>query len=86
VRECFSSFVKLKTGTHQDDVISPSLFTIFIDDELVKVDKSGFACRIRYMFFPRSVAERIRCRVCNEKIAASNPASGRFATHFRKEI
>jgi len=42
-----SSFVKLKTGTRQGGVISPVLFTVFIDDVLVKLDNSGFGCRIQ---------------------------------------
>jgi len=33
-----------------------------------------------------SVAERLRRRPCNQKIAGSNPASGHLATPFRKEI
>jgi len=33
-----------------------------------------------------SVAERLRRRLCNQKIAGSNPASGHLATPFRKEI
>jgi len=35
---------------------------------------------------PSSVAERLRRRLCNQKIAGSNPASGYLATPFRKEI
>jgi len=35
---------------------------------------------------PSSVAERLRRRLCNQKIAGSNPASGHLATPFRKEI
>jgi len=30
--ECLSSFVKLKTGTRQGGVLSPALFTVYIDD------------------------------------------------------
>jgi len=32
------------------------------------------------------VAERLRRRLCNQKIAGSNPASGPLANPFRKEI
>jgi len=35
---------------------------------------------------PSSVADRLRRRLCNQKIAGSNPASGHLATPFRKEI
>jgi len=35
---------------------------------------------------PSSVAERLRRRLCNQKIAGSNLASGHLATPFRKEI
>jgi len=35
---------------------------------------------------PSSVAERLRRRLCNQKIAGSNPAFGHLATPFRKEI
>jgi len=35
---------------------------------------------------PSTVAERLRRRICNQKIAGSNPASGHLATPFRKEI
>jgi len=35
---------------------------------------------------PSSVAERLRRRLCNQKIAGSNPASGHLTTPFRKEI
>jgi len=36
--------------------------------------------------YPSSVAESLRRRLCNQKIAGSNPASGYLATPFRKEI
>ena len=49
--ECLSSFVKLKTGTRQGGVISPALFSVFIDDVLIKLDKSGLGCRIRNICF-----------------------------------
>jgi len=35
---------------------------------------------------PGLVAERLRRRLCNQKITGSNPASGHLATPFRKEI
>jgi len=35
---------------------------------------------------PSSMAEKLRRRFCNQKIAGSNPASGYLATLFRKEI
>jgi len=35
---------------------------------------------------PSSVAERLRRRLCNQKIAGSNPASGHLSIPFRKEI
>jgi len=35
---------------------------------------------------PSSVAERLKRRLCNQKIAGSNPASGHLATPFRKEV
>jgi len=35
---------------------------------------------------PSSVTERLRRRLCNQKIAGSNPAFGHLATPFRKEI
>jgi len=35
---------------------------------------------------PSSVAERLRRRPINQKIAGSNLASGHLATPFRKEI
>jgi len=38
------------------------------------------------IIFPSSLAERLRRRLCNKKIAGSNPASGHLATPFRKEI
>jgi len=31
-----------------------------------------------------SVAERLRRRLCNQKIAGSNPASGHLATPFKR--
>jgi len=35
---------------------------------------------------PSSVAERLRRRLCNQKIAGSNPAFGFLATPFRMDI
>jgi len=41
---------------------------------------------IRSLACPSSVAERSRGRLCNQKIAGSNPASGHLATPIRKAI
>jgi len=41
---------------------------------------------IAHRYYLSSVAERLRRRLCNQKIAGSNPASGHLATSFRKEI
>ena len=43
---CFSSFVELKTGTRQGGIISPTLFSVFIDDVLIKLQKSGLGGHI----------------------------------------
>lgn len=40
--ECFSSFVRLKTGVRQGGIISPALFSVFIDDVLVSLKNLGW--------------------------------------------
>jgi len=45
---------------------------------------SGRICTTDFLIVQaRPVAERFRRRLCNQKIAGSNPASGHLATPFR---
>ena len=42
-----SRFYELKTGVRQGGVLSPYLFSIFIDDLVKHVDKANIGCKIR---------------------------------------
>jgi len=42
-----SCFYELKTGVRQGGVLSPYLFSIFIDDLVKRVNKANVGCRIR---------------------------------------
>jgi len=55
-------------------------------DDLYNQLTAGVAKKTFIVIRPSSVAERLRRRLCNQKIAGSNPASGHLATSFRKEI
>jgi len=48
---CVSSIVKIISGTRQGGVVSPTLFAVFINDVLVKLEKSGLRCFIKNICF-----------------------------------
>ena len=41
----------MNCGTRQGGVCSPALFTVFIDDLLLRLQNSGFGCHVRYICF-----------------------------------
>jgi len=43
---CFSNMIRLTAGVHQEGVLSPYLFAIFVDDVLIKLKNSALGCHI----------------------------------------
>jgi hypothetical protein len=46
---CLSSFIVIKTGTRQGAVLSPTVFAVFINDVIVRLENSSLGCYIRNM-------------------------------------
>jgi len=70
-----------------------NLYSAFISGTYKKIEcldclrRSTTICESAYIqTCLSSVAEKLRRRLCIEKIAGSNPASGHLATFFRNEI
>jgi hypothetical protein len=49
--DSYSPFVQLKTGIRQGGITSPFLFAIYINDVIIKLQKSSLGCHIRNMCF-----------------------------------
>lgn len=49
--DSYSPFVQLQTGTRQGGITSPYLFAIFINDVIVKLQRSSLGCHIRNICF-----------------------------------
>ena len=48
---CFSHEVKLSAGVRQGGVLSPSLFALYIDNVLDKINNSGLGCYINHICY-----------------------------------
>ena len=49
--DAMSSLVQMNSGTRQGGVCSPALFAVFINDLLIKLQKSSLGCHIRNICF-----------------------------------
>ena len=47
----FRIFENVKNGVRQGAVLSPSLFSFYIDSLLQKLERSGYGCHINYYFY-----------------------------------
>ena len=47
----FSEAFKVKNGVRQGAVLSPSLFSLYIDALLIQLEKSGFGCHVNNYFY-----------------------------------
>ena len=45
-----SQYFNLEKGVKQGGVLSPLLFTCYIDNVLIKLEESGYGCHIRHIF------------------------------------
>ena len=49
--ECISDFVSLICGTRQGGVASPVLFSVCVNDIIIKLQRSGLGCHIHFISF-----------------------------------
>jgi len=45
--DAFSHSIRLTAGVRQGSVLVPSLFALYVDDLLLKLNKSGLGCHIK---------------------------------------
>ena len=47
---CFSKYFSISNGVKQGGVLSPTLFSIYIDKLLLKLKESGYGCHLNEIY------------------------------------